>query len=77
MFADINEDDLIEEQANVIKTGRLVKHVLKLGYIWTIYEQQFYDSAFLKDFADYKDDIHLDHSNPIQKLLNKNEMMMV
>ena len=36
-----------------------------------IYEQQFYDSAFLKDFADYRDDIHFDHSHPIQKLLKK------
>ena len=46
-------------------------------YIWTIYEQRFYDSAFLKDFADYKDDIHLGHSHPIQKLLKKNEMITV
>ena len=37
-------------------------------YIWTIYEQKLYDSAFLKNFADYKDDIHLDHSHPIQKI---------
>ena len=42
-----------------------------------IYEQQFYDSAFLKDFADYRDDIHFDHSHPIQKLLKKNEMITV
>ena len=74
MFANINKDDLIEEQTNVIKTGRLVKHVLKLE----IYLNDLWTTILrLKDFADYKDDIHLDHSHPIQKLLNKNEMMMV
>ena len=39
MFADIDKDDLIEEQTNVIKTERLVKHVLKLEIylndLWT------------------------------------------
>ena len=37
-------------------------------YIWTIYKQKLHDSAFLKNFANYKDDINLDHSHPIQKI---------
>ena len=51
-------------------------------FIWAIliklnYELKLYDSAFLRNFAGSKGDILLDHTDTIQKLLNKKEMKVV
>ena len=76
-FSAVSQVIAIEEQAtDVIKTGRFV---LKLEiYLNDFnYEHKLYDLAFLKNSEGFKGDIFLDHTDTIQKLLNKKEMITV